>query len=96
MLDRGIVMVSFYGSLSTELYDIDKYIGKSFGDVEYYSKRLEGVKGKILEPAVGNGRILIPLLHKGLNIEGFDLSDDMLQLCKKIVQKVSFHPIYIH
>ncbi len=83
MLDRGIVMVSFYGSLSTELYDIDKYIGKSFGDVEYYSKRLEGVKGKILEPAVGNGRILIPLLHKGLNIEGFDLSDDMLQLCKK-------------
>lgn len=96
MLDRRLEMVSFYGSLSTELYDIDKYIGKTFGDVEYYSERLEGVKGKILEPAVGNGRILIPLLHKGLNIEGFDLSDDMLRLCKKIVQKESFHQIYIH
>ncbi|MDQ0214014.1 SAM-dependent methyltransferase [Oikeobacillus pervagus] len=76
-------MVSFYGKLSAEVYDLDKFIGKSFGDVEYYSERLKDIKGRILEPAVGNGRILIPLLEKGLNIEGFDLSLDMLNLCKK-------------
>ncbi|WP_431027075.1 class I SAM-dependent methyltransferase [Lysinibacillus sp. LZ02] len=76
-------MVSFYGQLSTEVYDIDKFIGRSFGDVEYYFERLKGVKGRILEPAVGNGRILIPLMEKGLNVEGFDLSEDMLNLCEK-------------
>lgn len=54
-------MSCFYGKLSSEVYHIDKYIGKSYGDVEYYDEKL---KGKILEPTVGNGRILIPLLEK--------------------------------
>ncbi|RKD69536.1 methyltransferase family protein [Sinobaca qinghaiensis] len=76
-------MASFYGSLSAEVYDFDKYIGKSYGDVEYYSERLRGTTGKILEPAVGNGRILLPLLEKGLYVEGFDLSTNMLDLCRQ-------------
>ncbi len=76
-------MFSFYGSLSTEVYDLDKPIGRSFGDVEYYRERLKGCTGKILEPAVGTGRILIPLLEAGLNVDGIDCSEDMLSLCKK-------------
>jgi len=76
-------VVKIYGKLSSEVYGIDKYIGKSYGDVEYYGERLNGVKGKVLEPAVGNGRILIPLLEKGFEIEGFDFSEDMLDLFAK-------------
>jgi len=71
-----------YHSISAEVYNLDKPIGSSFGDVEYYSQRLAHVKGKILEPAVGTGRILIPLLEQGLAIEGFDLSEDMLVYCR--------------
>ncbi|MFJ7665015.1 class I SAM-dependent methyltransferase [Lysinibacillus sp. NPDC097162] len=71
-----------YHSISAEVYNIDKPIGSSFGDVEYYSQRLSHVKGKILEPAVGTGRILIPLLEQGLAIEGFDLSEEMLAYCR--------------
>ncbi|MEQ4923958.1 class I SAM-dependent methyltransferase [Proteus hauseri] len=70
-----------YRSLSAQVYQIDKPIGCSFGDVEYYQERLKGIEGKILEPAVGTGRILIPLLQSGFDIEGFDLSDDMLHFC---------------
>lgn len=54
-------MLSYYSKLSSEVYDIDKYIGLSFGDVEFYRERLASCKGNILEPGVGTGRILIPL-----------------------------------
>lgn len=72
-----------YHALSAQVYQIDKPIGCSFGDIEYYKIRLKGFKGKILEPAVGTGRILIPLLKSGLDVKGFDLSDDMLHFCKQ-------------
>lgn len=42
-----------YQTLSAQVYQLDKPIGCSFGDVEYYAARLSGVVGKILEPAVG-------------------------------------------
>lgn len=51
-------------SLATLAYELDKPIGTSFGDVEFYSSRLRGVAGPVLEPAVGTGRILIPLLQQ--------------------------------
>nr|WP_314265175.1 class I SAM-dependent methyltransferase [uncultured Moellerella sp.] len=71
-----------YQSLSALVYQIDKPIGRSFGDVEYYQARLAGVTGKILEPAVGTGRILIPLLAANYDISGFDLSESMLHYCQ--------------
>ncbi len=39
-----------YGTLVTEVYELDKPIGHSFGDVEYYLRHLAGVTGRILEP----------------------------------------------
>ncbi|SHI52916.1 Methyltransferase domain-containing protein [Clostridium amylolyticum] len=80
-------MLNYYGRLSSEVYDMDKPIGHSFGDVEFYMNRLESCKGAILEPATGTGRILIPLLEKGLNIHGFDISKDMLKICENNCKK---------
>lgn len=74
-------MLGYYSKLSSEVYDLDKPIGSSFGDVEYYAERLEGVDGKVLEPAVGTGRMLIPLLEKGFDVAGFDASTEMLEIC---------------
>ncbi|MEY2344348.1 class I SAM-dependent methyltransferase [Proteus mirabilis] len=84
-----------YHSLSAQVYQLDKPIGCSFGDVEYYQQRLKDVKGKILEPAVGTGRILIPLLQSGFNIEGFDLSEEMLEFCKKNLIEHGFTTNYV-
>jgi SAM-dependent methyltransferase len=50
-------------------------------DIEFYRDRLAGCAGPILEPAVGTGRFLIPLLEAGFAIEGFDVSDEMLERC---------------
>ncbi|NLY47383.1 MAG: class I SAM-dependent methyltransferase [Tissierella sp.] len=85
-------MLSYYGRLSSELYDMDKPIGSSFGDVEFYMNRLESCKGPILEPATGTGRILIPLLEKGLNVDGFDSSKDMLNICENNCRKRDLNP----
>ncbi|MDX5990861.1 class I SAM-dependent methyltransferase [Ectopseudomonas alcaliphila] len=72
-----------YGKLASWVYHLDKPVGHSFGDLEYYQQRLTGCGGPILEPAVGNGRIIIPMLEMGLAIEGFDASQDMLEYCRQ-------------
>ncbi|MBD2534993.1 class I SAM-dependent methyltransferase [Nostoc flagelliforme FACHB-838] len=72
-----------YGALCTEVYDISKPIGGQYPDVPYYIKHLSKIGGRILEVMVGTGRLLIPLLEAGLNVEGIDASPDMLACCRK-------------
>jgi SAM-dependent methyltransferase len=71
-----------YGALCTEVYDLDKPPG-SLHDVDYYRERLASSGGPILEAACGTGRLLIPLLEAGLEAEGFDASQDMLDSCAR-------------
>jgi SAM-dependent methyltransferase len=75
-------MIEHYGRLAAWVYDLDKPVGRSFGDVEHYRDRLVGVDGFVLEPAVGNGRLMIPLLEAGIRIMGFDASTEMLAFCR--------------
>lgn len=85
-------MFSFYSELSTEVYDLDKPVGKSFGDIEFYTSRLNNCNGPILEPAVGTGRLLIPLLDKGFNVEGMDCSPQMLSVCRSHCEERGLSP----
>jgi SAM-dependent methyltransferase len=85
-------MLGYYNKLSSEVYDLDKYIGLSFGDVEFYSERLANCKGKVLEPGVGTGRILIPLLEKGFQVDGFDVSEEMLTICRNHCETRELNP----
>ncbi|PSL41614.1 methyltransferase family protein [Planomicrobium soli] len=80
-------MLGYYNSLSAEVYDLDKPVGSSFGDVEFYMERLASCKGRILEPAAGTGRLLVPLLEKGFQVDGFDVSSDMLAICRENCRK---------
>ncbi|TDL75929.1 class I SAM-dependent methyltransferase [Peribacillus frigoritolerans] len=86
-------MFSSYSRLATEVYDIDKPVGHSFGDIDYYRERLKEVKGRILEPGTGSGRIYIPLLQDGLNIEGIDQSPEMLDSCKMRCEERGLSPV---
>ncbi|KHL70691.1 type 11 methyltransferase [Pseudomonas flexibilis] len=76
-----------YGKLASWVYNLDKPVGRSFGDLEFYRHRLEQCDGPILEPAVGNGRIYVPLLEAGFPIEGFDASSEMLGYCDAACRK---------
>lgn len=73
-----------YGPLSARVYQLDKPVGKSLnGDIEFYSDQLSSITGKICEPAVGTGRMLVPLLKNGLDVHGYDTSDHMLEICRR-------------
>ncbi|MGX7025459.1 class I SAM-dependent methyltransferase [Vagococcus hydrophili] len=81
-------MYNHYGNLATTVYEITKPVGTSLnGDIDYYSERLEGITGKILEAGVGSGRMLIPLLEEGFQVEGVDQSTDMLAVCRDNLDK---------
>jgi SAM-dependent methyltransferase len=82
-----------YGTLATEVYELDKPIGHSFGDVEYYTRLLAGTSGTILEPACGTGRILIPLTEAGWTVEGIDLSPEMLGACRQHCRDRGIEPV---
>lgn len=75
-------MQNRYATLASWVYELDKPVGRSFGDVEFYLERLQGVTGPVLEPAVGNGRMFVPLVEAGLDVKGFDASDEMLTYCR--------------
>ncbi|MDN7242933.1 class I SAM-dependent methyltransferase [Planococcus sp. N028] len=85
-------MLGYYSSLSSEVYDLDKPVGSSFGDIEYYTERLATCTGSILEPAAGTGRLLVPLLEQGFQVDGFDVSGDMLAICRDNCEKRGFAP----
>ncbi|MCL2874142.1 MAG: class I SAM-dependent methyltransferase [Defluviitaleaceae bacterium] len=77
-----------YGKLSTILYEHTKPIGRSVdGDIEYYSEMLKSISGSVLEAGVGTGRMLIPLIKRGLKVDGVDLSAEMLSQCKVNLEK---------
>ncbi len=59
-----------------EIYDAIH--GQFMADIAFYEKALP-VNSRILEIGVGTGRIAIPLIEKGFNVEGLDPSKEMLE-----------------
>ena len=45
-----------------------------------------------LDVACGTGRVLIPLLHSGLDVDGSELSPDMLALCRERAEREGLAP----
>ncbi|BFH68965.1 MAG: class I SAM-dependent methyltransferase [Paenibacillus dendritiformis] len=87
-------MFSYYSNLCTEVYDLTKPVGHSVGgDIEYYLDRLRSCSGRILEAAVGSGRMLIPLLEAGLLVDGIDYSPAMLASCRKRCEERNLRPM---
>ncbi len=82
-----------YGRLATEIYELDKPVGRSFAALEYYTRQLAGVTGRVLEPACGTGRVLVPLLEAGFAVEGLDISPDMLAICRQHCRDRGLDPV---
>jgi SAM-dependent methyltransferase len=59
-------------------YDVDMTQNMRFDDVAFYAHQCERSRGRVLELGCGNGRILLPLLARGLDAVGVDTSAPML------------------
>jgi len=70
-----------YGSLCTEFYDLDKPSAPAEA-LAFYIGRARKAEGRILEPMCGSGRFLLPMSLAGLQVDGVDSSQDMLEACR--------------
>ena len=48
-----------------------------------FNKYCKGTRPRLLEPACGTGRLIIPLVHSGFDCTGFDLNEYALSYLKK-------------
>jgi SAM-dependent methyltransferase len=80
-----------YGAIAAEIYDLDKPVG-ALPDTAFHLARFEGFAGPILEPACGSGRTLLPFLQAGLDMTGFDPSEEMLDRCRARCGDAGFAP----
>lgn len=67
-----------YDQIAT-VYATDMGQSMAFDDIGYYRELCAARGGPVLELGCGTGRILLPLLASGIDIEGIDQSDGMLQ-----------------
>lgn len=90
-LKSKIDYMKTYGKLCTEFYVTEKKL--AFGkELALYSDLLQPKEGPFLEAMCGSGRLLIPLLENGINIDGVDSSAFMLEKCKKECQTRNLYP----
>jgi len=61
-------------------------------EVPYFLSKIEQYGQPVLDLGCGTGRVLLPLLGKGVDIDGCDFSDDMLKFCRQKAKQAGFNP----
>ncbi|MBP98404.1 SAM-dependent methyltransferase [Candidatus Poribacteria bacterium] len=73
-----------YGQLNAERYDMiyeDSMLEDTLDSVETLFELAQG--GKVLELAIGTGRVAIPLAARGLSVQGIEASEAMVAKLRK-------------
>ena len=74
-----------------ELYDLVA-AGIPYG-LEFYTRLAKEAAGPVLDVACGTGRILLPCLREGVDIEGLDLFPAMLARLRSKAQALQLNPV---
>ncbi len=53
-------------------------------EIAYYQRQIERYGQPALDAGCGTGRLLIPFLRAGLDVDGCDVSGDMLMYCQQV------------
>lgn len=84
--------MNFYKGLPATLYD-SFFSEVDEQELNFYAQHISACPQPALEVGCGTGRLLLPLLERGLNVEGFDASPEMLVLCKEKATQLGFSPV---
>ena len=52
-------------------------------EIAYFQQQIEQCGQPVLDAGCGTGRLLIPFLRAGLDVDGCDISGDMLAYCRQ-------------
>src|SRR4029453_13033572 len=61
-------------------------------EIAYFQKQIEQNGGPALDAGCGTGRLLIPFLRAGLDVDGCDISGDMLAYCQQTAESEGVSP----
>jgi SAM-dependent methyltransferase len=61
-------------------------------EIPYFQRWVERGGGPALDVACGTGRLLIPFLRAGLDVDGCDVSEDMVALCREKAAREGLSP----
>lgn len=82
-----------YLSLEAELHDAFWEAEDGGSEVRLMADFLKKYPGPALEIGAGSGRLMFPLVQMGLEVEGLELSQDMLDLGDKRAEKLGIRPV---
>jgi len=72
----------------------DEFFGSEpFWDQAFFEQRIRANGGRALEVACGTGRLLVPMLRDGLEVEGLDTSSDMLEILRSKAGRLGLTPV---
>ena len=84
-----------YKRLLVEAYDLDKPEAPA-DELAFYRRHIDECGPPVLEVMSGSGRLLVPLLEAGIDIDGVDASEDMLDACRRKCAERGLHPALDH
>ena len=61
-------------------------------EIPFFLEKIKHYGQPVMDLACGAGRILLPLLRAGIDVDGCDLSPDMLKFCRSKAEKEGFSP----
>ena len=82
-----------YTSLEARLHDAFWAEEGEPAELALLDQTLREYPGRSLEVGCGSGRLLLPLLQKGHEVEGLELSPEMLALCRQAAETMGSRPI---
>ena len=81
-----------YKKLHSEWYELVSAEGDHREELEFWARTIVASGEPILELGSGTGRVLIPLLERGLDISGIDTSRDMMDRCRALCASKGLTP----
>ena len=89
MKDKNMIAVDTYNKIAQEY---DKEFGNDYSDTPYVDKFLNYLEGKkVLDIGCGVGNLTKYIMDKGFNVEGIDLSKEMLNIAKQKYSDIKFY-----
>lgn len=83
---------ALYDGILAEAYDL-WLAADDLRDVPVFRGLATDAPGPSLELGCGTGRVLVPMLAAGLDVEGLDASRDMLRACREKAAALGFDPV---
>ena len=96
MTDKILDLRQGWNSLAAELLYACMEHGAPERELAFYERRIRANGGAALDQACGTGRHLFPLLRRGLDVHGADISADALGFARRAAEAQGARPTLYH